>query len=68
MPEPRIVRAKDGFAFQYCAPQSRSERILVLVAGNKAGMKFMLMCFLHEVALALDGMAGTLGCTQLWLV
>lgn len=28
----------------------------------------MLMCFSHEVALALDGMAGTLGCMQLWLV
>lgn len=38
---------------------------MVLVFGNKAGMKFMLQQFWHEVAPALDGMAGTLGCTEL---
>lgn len=65
MSEPRVVREKMGL-LSNIAPQSRSERRFGHdLFGNKAGIKFMLLCFWLEVTLALDGMAGTLGCMQL---
>lgn len=47
---------QDGLAFQndsIVGPRA----VLVLVLGNKMGMKFMLLRFWHEVAPAPDGMA-----------
>ena len=60
MLRPHIVRAEMGLLSRMTLESVR-EDVLVLVLGNKAGMKFMLLCFWHEVAPALDGMAGHVG-------